>query len=1019
MTDDQAKAEVARLLLKRMEMRRLGIDLPPQDLILLKRLMYRLGMNNVKLQRRETLLRLARRIGVKRYAEPTQPVDPNQPTDALAPWRNPQPTAPKKTTKALQVLKDKAALVPVTDEPLPQVPQPARSNAPSRRRQVDNSVRNVPGGFSIHTRRGQQAFLDYLNDTGEDSDFRHRVEQEVQHQVNRYEPELSPEQYVEIATDNNWTPDEMIGHISQYHPEAENAIREWHRLHTYRPRADQPHLFDPDAGEGRPIRHRFDIQDELADPNSTWYSDSLMDHLQTYHPDLDHRAINRTLDALDSQRQSELESDIDRAIDRDRQWYEENMDTSEIENEILEQMHDEMEQEGRWEDRDDDEDDEGQTPQLNVVGSNEPQQQLPSAEPKPLAGGPQFGRWYGDSRVHTYRFQTPSGRPFTIDIGHYNEPGTTIDNLTFNDDHHSYADTGKGEAAAVFDEVSKAVAAYMTSPKHKPHILTFSAATTDGQATGGKSRQNLYTSLIKRIGQIDPNYGAMSIPLSGGSKQFIVFDRSKVDDVAKLIQNKFGGRSDAVRPEFIMSRRRETLHRLARTLGVRRYAKIDGHVQAHPLVQGFPIENALRHLANDPNNHPNIRELAKVAVTGGKGGDGSNIPTALWALHDELHEHNHPAKDWYNWMSAADKIGLDAHTYTALREESELSRRQSRAPHFAEPDEWHYTPESHAAHIANHLSNPKAGTGIRFPGYQVSGKDLLNRVKHRVKQLSPITPDKDIEESIRRHGYRSNSVWRKLHWNQDQEGEDRIASRDLGPFVDTTPTGVPSNLTRIANEKATRYHRILRRLARRSGVEPSNTEGLRRYQMVTGDFLGALRRIRSSDQHAIRKTTEEIAAKLGLKPASTVDALHNSPTYSVPGVAQAIYANARPEDIHAAAAWYGLTGNIPGMAVFHVRPDGPDMLHRFRMQGSGHDMLQKLDKAGITDRVLVPHRKGFDLLIPDRGGKIRDRVREFTQRQKTELQSSRGHFKLIGAADQAKAREKFRNTITTQERKAV
>jgi len=452
-----------------------------------------------------------------------------------------------------------------------------------------------------------------------------------------------------------------------------------------------------------------------------------------------------------------------------------------------------------------------------------------------------------------------------------------------------------------------------------------------------------------------------------------------------------------------------------------RYAKLDSRHEAHPLVQGFPIETALRHLANDPNNHPNIRGLAKVAVVGGKNGDGSVIPTALWALHDELHEHNHPAKDWYNWMNAADKIGLDAHTYRALKEHAINNSHAG-----LNTDAWHNQPEGVAVRIHRipHI-NPAIRTGPTAEEHAA--------VVRRVQELQPHATDKDITESIHRHAYRGHKIWRQREMAITPEQESEFEAHDLnkprdfghkrrsqsdGPDQVRVAMGTIGG-SMAAMEKATRYSRILRRLARRAGVEPSSTEGLRRYQMVAGDFLDALRRIRSSDQHAIRATTEQIAAKLGLKPASTVDALHNSPAYSVPGVAQAIYANAPPESVHAAAAWYGLTGNIPGMAVFHVRPDGPDMLHRFRMQGSGHDMLQKLDKAGLTDRVLVPHRKGFDLLIPDRGGKMRDRVKDFTQRQKTELQTSRGHFKLIGAADQAKAREMFRDTITDQERKAV
>jgi len=623
MTDDQAKAEVSRLLLKRAEMRRLGIELPPQDLMLLKRLMYRLGMNNVKLQRRESLLRLARAAGVKRYSEPVEPTQ--QPSGPLAPWRNAPTASPKKATKALQVLKDKAALVPVTDEPLPQVPRPANVGRTPVRRQVDASVRNVPGGFDLNTRSGRRAFRDYLSDTDEDRDLDRRVQEQVDHDVDQYESDLDSSRLREIAEDENWTPEVILDTIRQEHPEAAEAVDQWHRYNSYRPQDPNPGLFDPYSyGLSNQSMHRW--HDGLADPYSTEMEESLARHIQTHHPHLDLRAINRTLNRLANDRRDDMESAIEHAEDRDRQWFAEHYDSSDIEDEILHQMYDEMEQEGRWEERDEEpeEDDEDQTPQLNVVNSNEPPQQLPAAEPKPLPAGPQFGRWYGDDRVHTYRFQTPSGRPFTIDIGHYNEPGTTIDNLTFNDDRHSFADTGKGEAAAVFDQVASAVSAYMQAKK--PHILAFSAASTDGSATGGKSRQNLYTALIKRIGQLDPNYGALAVPLGGGgTKQFVVFDRSKVDDVERLLTSKFG-QNHNVRPEFIMSRRRETLYRLgmnnvklqrresllrlARAAGVKRYSepvdpkdmmfRIVGHAMDHP--GDLAVWNAATDEIND--HHP-------------------------------------------------------------------------------------------------------------------------------------------------------------------------------------------------------------------------------------------------------------------------------------------------------------------------------------------------------------------------------------------------------------------------------
>src|SRR5262249_51729900 len=123
-----------------------------------------------------------------------------------------------------------------------------------------------------------------------------------------------------------------------------------------------------------------------------------------------------------------------------------------------------------------------------------------------------------------------------------------------------------------------------------------------------------------------------------------------------------------------------------------------------------------------------------------------------------------------------------------------------------------------------------------------------------------------------------------------------------------------------------------------------------------GDFIDSLRRTRSAGQLQFRKAAEVIAGRLGLHATHTVDALHDGPRGATPGVAQALYAG-RPEDVEAAANWYGLVGNAPGVATFHVRPGGPDRLYRFRQGGSGLDIRYKLDRHGLTDRVLIPHEK--------------------------------------------------------------
>lgn len=657
---------------------------------------------------------------------------------------------------------------------------------------------------------------------------------------------------------------------------------------------------------------------------------------------------------------------------------------------------------------------------------------------------------------------------------------------------------------------------------------------------------------------------------------------------------------------------------------VRRYAKVDSHVAAHPLVQGFPIETALRHLANDPNNHPSIRELAKVAVTGGKNGDASNVPVALWMLHDKLHEHKHPAKNWYNWMSAADKIGLDAHTYRALTEEAERTRYY-RGPSYPDAtlNPWSETPEAHATDAMLALDPSSMNeTGRQSPVWQ-RREAMLHRIRQRVKSLVPGTPDEPIDESIRRHAWRSQTVWRQCPGNQPHVSQEAESARDIGPFVKRSYPILPrSHINQ--NEKATRYHRALERLVRygqsddpspaqvqfmldhysnmekahqeigdefgeqgrkqhaaisqkladhyndkhaelwmkyawkspynealqypaitgpktvvpspshhrrakqefieaakkiapqrmaRESVEvgpgtpsthmsgetqythpyeggvvrviprnegktlhvdyigPENASpgqqdqlntlgptrvrgiaaGLKRHypnsQFITGirpggrrkvmqflrrlvdkrrygqnklvgSFIDALRRTQSSQQQELKNGIHELAGKLGLQPVSTVTALHDSPNGSIPGVATAIYGGT-PEAAHQLAAWTGLTGNLPGMAVFHLRPNGSDAIYKFHLAGSGFDNRAKLDRAGIRSRIMIPARTGFDVLVPDQGKRLGQQVKAFTDLVGAKLQASTGFLKTIGSQDQAQSRDKFRTRIARGESKQM
>ncbi len=229
--------------------------------------------------------------------------------------------------------------------------------------------------------------------------------------------------------------------------------------------------------------------------------------------------------------------------------------------------------------------------------------------------------------------------------------------------------------------------------------------------------------------------------------------------------------------------------------------------------------------------------------------------------------------------------------------------------------------------------------------------------------------------------------------------------------------------------RAAAAHRLAAKLHRGEGVAPEQdtrpNEMLpedyyamrrKRYaKSVGGDFIDSLRRIRSSNQVALHKTADSVSRKLGLRPTKVMDALHDTPDGATPGIAQAVYGNARPEDVHAAAAWIGLTGNLPGVAVFHNKPDGPDTLYKMHQAGSGLDIRQRLDRHGLTNRILIPEKNGFQILVPDRGSVLGNNVKSYSKAQGLPLETTRGHLATVGSQDQARAREMFRDRITSQE----
>lgn len=243
--------------------------------------------------------------------------------------------------------------------------------------------------------------------------------------------------------------------------------------------------------------------------------------------------------------------------------------------------------------------------------------------------------------------------------------------------------------------------------------------------------------------------------------------------------------------------------KLARSTRPRKYAKIDSHTPVHPLVEGFPIAHALRHLANDPKNSSNVRDLAALALTGKAKYEPAprpeGHPEALWALHDALRDEGHPAAEWYNWMSAGDKVLLDAHTHKAMHELAANRRAANpRADHYTTDHSnpggmiprWEFSPEGAAVRIspAHEVLNPGSTQELQY-------------VRDRVAQLKPGTPPEDIDESIKRHAVRARYKWyqRNLPGGEGQLGMEK---RAVGPHV--------PNPSVVIDEKAARYARFRR-----------------------------------------------------------------------------------------------------------------------------------------------------------------------------------------------------------------
>lgn len=264
-------------------------------------------------------------------------------------------------------------------------------------------------------------------------------------------------------------------------------------------------------------------------------------------------------------------------------------------------------------------------------------------------------------------------------------------------------------------------------------------------------------------------------------------------------------------------------------------------------------------------------------------------------------------------------------------------------------------------------------------------------------------------------------------WVSPMEGGTRLHVNHIGAMGHAANSLGPSAVRDLHRQLKAHYPAAQKITGTRiSGARPNNTPVVkpmarpRTYAAPQrNDFIDALRRSRSKQMTALKAAAKQVAQRLGFTRTSAVNGLHDGPNGAQPGLVQALYGNATPEQVHSAAAWGALMSNSPGTAVFHVRPHGTDNLYRMRFQGSGLTLRAKLDRAGIRQRVLVPHKSGYDVVLPDPGGRLGPTISAFAQQNKVPLQVSRGFFKTVGDQDKAAARSQFRDTISGAERQQM
>jgi hypothetical protein len=173
--------------------------------------------------------------------------------------------------------------------------------------------------------------------------------------------------------------------------------------------------------------------------------------------------------------------------------------------------------------------------------------------------------------------------------------------------------------------------------------------------------------------------------------------------------------------------------------------------------------------------------------------------------------------------------------------------------------------------------------------------------------------------------------------------------------------------------------------------------------------------VRSLNQKTLYAIAQKASKELGLTENKTLDALYDTTNQTIPGILHVLYGESDREKIDSLASWIGLSGDLPGMGVFHIDPEGPDSLHRFRQYGSGIDIRDRLNYYGVYNRILIPQKDSFDVIVPDPDSKLESQLQKYLTENNIPSESSKGYFYTITSDDVYKSRGQYRDIITQSE----